>query len=1080
MSVDINVTDQIIEVIPTETQINVNITETPVVVDVTDQIIEITETGLQGPQGPAGPGVPTGGTAGQILAKIDAANYNTHWIDNYTTDVRQYVKASEVINKGQAVYVSGASGTNILISKASNNTEAKSSKTLGIALQNFAVNDQGYIITEGLLEGINTSSATIGDPIWLGINGNLLFGLANKPIAPANLVYLGVVTRVNTNNGEIFVHIQNGFELEELHNVKITNPSNGQVLKYNSVTGLWENATDQAGTGTVTSVNASGGTGISVSGVPITTSGTITITNTAPDQIVSLSGAGTTSISGTYPSFTITSNDQYTGTVTSVSASGGTGISVSGSPITSSGTLTITNTAPDQVVSLTGTGTTNITGTYPSFTINSADQFTGTVTSVGLTSATSGLTITNTPITTSGNINLEIATASGSQNGLLSSTDWTTFNNKQNALTLTTTGTSGAATLIGNTLNIPQYEAEGNYVTTATTLSINGTSYDLSANRSWSVGTVTSVDTSSPLTGGTITSSGTIGITQATTTTDGYLSSTDWNTFNNKQNALTNPVTGTGTTNYISKFTGTSTIGDSTIFDNGSGVGIGTTSLTGYDLRVSSNITGSTIGNAVAVDGEIQSSVTNQARLFVTTASTQDAVFTLGSLYHYAAFQGTFGASSSVTTQYGYFVSSGLTGATNNYGFYSNLASGTGRWNMYMNGTAPNYLNGSLGIGTTGILGYTNLGIQKTITGNVIAFGIWNAGQVQSDVTTRVEYYGTQASTQASTFTLTNLIHYRAEQGTFGAGSTVTTQAGFQATATLIGATNNYGFRGTIASGTGRWNLFMDGTAANHLSGNTIIGGTTDAGFKFDVQGTTRLQGTTTISGSTTAASAIARGVNITPTLVAAANNDVLVGVDITPTFTNGAFTGVENTALRVGGSILSRAANPLFIMRDTDLDTNALYLGADFGFASGLISYGSFAINRNPANGVFFNTGRAAAQINLESQVSNSGIILLTTTTNNTTPTERIRVFGNGNVGIGVGGTDAGFKLDINGTTRLQGATTISSTVTSTQFRLSALNTAPATASSTGTTGEIRIDANHIYVCTATNTWKRVAIATW
>lgn len=59
-------------------------------------------------------------------------------------------------------------------------------------------------------------------------------------------------------------------------------------------------------------------------------------------------------------------------------------------------------------------------------------------------------------------------------------------------------------------------------------------------------GTVTSVATTAPITGGTITTSGTIGITQATTSTDGYLSSTDWNTFNNKQNAITLTTTGSG------------------------------------------------------------------------------------------------------------------------------------------------------------------------------------------------------------------------------------------------------------------------------------------------------------------------------------------------------------------------------------------------------------------------------------------------------------------------------------------------------------------------------------------------------
>jgi len=93
------------------------------------------------------------------------------------------------------------------------------------------------------------------------------------------------------------------------------------------------------------------------------------------------------------------------GTVTSVAATAGTGISVTGSPITSSGTLNITNTAPDQTVSLTGAGTTAITGTYPNFTITSNDAYVGTVTSVGGTGTVNGLTLTGT-VTSSGNLTL--------------------------------------------------------------------------------------------------------------------------------------------------------------------------------------------------------------------------------------------------------------------------------------------------------------------------------------------------------------------------------------------------------------------------------------------------------------------------------------------------------------------------------------------------------------------------------------------------------------------------------------------------------------------------------------------------
>jgi hypothetical protein len=158
-----------------------------------------------------------------------------------------------------------------------------------------------------------------------------------------------------------------------------------------------------SGSGTVTSVAATGGTGISVTGSPITTSGTLTITNTAPDQTVALTDGTGITTSGTYPNFTIT-NSGVTSAVagTGISVSGATGavtitnsapdqtVSLTdGTGFNTSGTypnFTITNSAPDQTVALTQGGTTTITGTYPNFTISSADQFQGTVTSVTGTS----------------------------------------------------------------------------------------------------------------------------------------------------------------------------------------------------------------------------------------------------------------------------------------------------------------------------------------------------------------------------------------------------------------------------------------------------------------------------------------------------------------------------------------------------------------------------------------------------------------------------------------------------------------------------------------------------------------------
>ena len=178
-----------------------------------------------------------------------------------------------------------------------------------------------------------------------------------------------------------------------------------------------------------------------------------------------------------------------------------------------------------------------------------------------------------------------IQVANGSQNGYLSSSDWTTFNSKQNAITLTTTGSSGSSTLVGATLNVPTYTLSGlGGVPTSRQLTINGTAYDLSADRSWSVGTVTSVsaltigtsgtDLSSTVANSTTTPVITLNVPTASATNRGALSSTDWTTFNNKQNALTNPVTGTGTTNYLPKFTGASTIGDSIVSESGTIISI--------------------------------------------------------------------------------------------------------------------------------------------------------------------------------------------------------------------------------------------------------------------------------------------------------------------------------------------------------------------------------------------------------------------------------------------------------------------------------------------------------------------------
>lgn len=163
---------------------------------------------------------------------------------NIYADVRN--QSGSPIAKGTPVYVVGSDGASgkLLVAASTNLTESGSSKTLGLTTSTIANNSNGQIITYGLLEGIDTTGAVDGDPVWLGIAGAKIFGLINKPSAPNHLVYLGAVVRGGQQNtGSMNVSIQNGFELKELHDVSVQMPSTGDTIRYNSTTQLWEKYT---------------------------------------------------------------------------------------------------------------------------------------------------------------------------------------------------------------------------------------------------------------------------------------------------------------------------------------------------------------------------------------------------------------------------------------------------------------------------------------------------------------------------------------------------------------------------------------------------------------------------------------------------------------------------------------------------------------------------------------------------------------------------------------------------------------------------------------------------------------------
>jgi hypothetical protein len=117
----------------------------------------------------------------------------------------------------------------MLAALADADTESTSSKTMGIVENDISNGSEGFVVTEGLVVGLNTSTATAGQSVWLSSTaGGFVYGA--PPAEPANSVYLGVVTRVQSINGEIFVKVQNGYELDELHDVFVGSAATGDLL----------------------------------------------------------------------------------------------------------------------------------------------------------------------------------------------------------------------------------------------------------------------------------------------------------------------------------------------------------------------------------------------------------------------------------------------------------------------------------------------------------------------------------------------------------------------------------------------------------------------------------------------------------------------------------------------------------------------------------------------------------------------------------------------------------------------------------------------------------------------------------
>jgi len=151
---------------------------------------------------------------------------------------------SVTINRGQPVYAFGSTGNRMSVKLANNQSDATSAQTYGLVYStSIAANQKGIIIIQGVLDGLNLGGTWAdGDAVYLGASAGAI--TKTKPYAPDHLVYLGVVERANAGNGIMYVRVQNGYELQELHNVSAQTPNSGDILKYNSTTSLWESTED--------------------------------------------------------------------------------------------------------------------------------------------------------------------------------------------------------------------------------------------------------------------------------------------------------------------------------------------------------------------------------------------------------------------------------------------------------------------------------------------------------------------------------------------------------------------------------------------------------------------------------------------------------------------------------------------------------------------------------------------------------------------------------------------------------------------------------------------------------------------
>ena len=241
---------------------------------------------------------------------------------------RAYNAEATTLNKGEVVYISGSQGNRVAVKRASAAAEAGSSNTLGFVAETITAGSEGFVITNGTLKGLNTSDLTAGYLLYLSSSAGQYS--TTPTVAPDHTVVLGYVERVHAAAGSIYVKIDNGYELGELHNVFTNGATYGDLLIRSG--SLWTHSKQLSGSYGVTgSMDITGSLTINGTVYTAATSGTSGTSGTA-------GSSGTSGANGSSGSSGTSGNSGTSGTSGNSGSSGTSGANGSSGSSGSSGT----------------------------------------------------------------------------------------------------------------------------------------------------------------------------------------------------------------------------------------------------------------------------------------------------------------------------------------------------------------------------------------------------------------------------------------------------------------------------------------------------------------------------------------------------------------------------------------------------------------------------------------------------------------------------------------------------------------------------------------------------------------------